>query len=34
MGLKGFFDCVDRQIEVDLPDDCLITEAADVAGWC
>jgi uncharacterized 2Fe-2S/4Fe-4S cluster protein (DUF4445 family) len=32
MGLKGFFDCVDRQVGVELPDSCLITEAADAAG--
>jgi uncharacterized 2Fe-2S/4Fe-4S cluster protein (DUF4445 family) len=32
MGLKGFFDCVDRRVDVELPGSCLITEAADAAG--
>jgi uncharacterized 2Fe-2S/4Fe-4S cluster protein (DUF4445 family) len=32
MGYKGLFDCADRQVEVDLSDGCLITEAADAAG--
>lgn len=32
MGRKGFFDCTDRLVEVELADACLITEAADAAG--
>jgi uncharacterized 2Fe-2S/4Fe-4S cluster protein (DUF4445 family) len=32
MGRKGLFDCTDRQVTVDVPDACLITEAAEAAG--
>ncbi len=32
MALKGIFDCTDRQVELELPAACLITEAADRAG--
>lgn len=32
MLLKGCFDCTDRQVEVDLDESCLVTEAADAAG--
>ncbi len=32
MGLSGFFDCVDRRVDVELQAGCLITEAADAAG--
>lgn len=32
MASKGFFDCTDHLVEIELPASCLITEAADLAG--